>query len=537
MRYFTIIGMFCALLGFSLVQAQTDSGYIGRVDTIGGTTYDWQFDLSVRRRIVNSPDYGIHVIWLHSADTCPFYNVSGRYNFYDYSARSWNWIDPDFMQGGVNVFTDRCGYPGLDADPTTGIAVISCHTGFPIHPVVARDMAPGGGVFEYCIGPEGYLWPVMAIGQGGLIHVGLISDASREGLWYSRIRTWCSWDSAVSIAVTFYPDHNIASKVTQNVCLGWTHDSTVVFRISTNGGTTWQLATYLPRPPAYSGDTVPVVFTWFPFYDHHNRLHILVDVMPYINGQGYIMPAEIWHWCPANPDSWSRIHRAGCALQNLGAPVGYNAIYACRSSIGEDDEGTLFVAWEQFDSSNVEPRTNLLRAGIWLASSQDNGMTWSEGLKITQRNTLSHRFPCIIDRMVDGGPREDTAVVLYLQDLVVGSGVNGQGPCTYNPMVCHFVPSNVLTGVHEERGTEDAQRLPPSATIVRGVLHLGAGLGHNPNSPGGIGLCPAPCLLDAAGRKVMELHLGANDIRHLSPGVYFLIRESDKATTKIIVQR
>ncbi|OYD15057.1 hypothetical protein CH330_06730 [candidate division WOR-3 bacterium JGI_Cruoil_03_51_56] len=525
MRYFTIIGMFCALLGFSLVQAQTDSGYIGRVDTIGGTTYDWQFDLSVRRRIVNSPDYGIHVIWLHSADTCPFYNVSGRYNFYDYSARSWNWIDPDFMQGGVNVFTDRCGYPGLDADPTTGIAVISCHTGFPIHPVVARDMAPGGGVFEYCIGPEGYLWPVIAIGQGGLIHVGLIDDASREGVCYSQIRTWCSWDSAVSIAVTFYPDHNIASKVTQNVCLGWTDDSTVVFRISTDGGTTWQPAEWLSLPPAYSGDTVPVVFTWFPFYDHHNRLHILVDVMPYINGQGYIMPAEIWHWCPANPDSWSRIHRAGCAPQNLRAPVGYNAIYACRSSIGEDDEGTLFVSWEQFDSSNVEPLTDLLRAGIWLASSQDNGMTWNPVNRLTPLNAVSHRFPCIVDRMVAGAP--DTVVVTYLMDPHAGFFVMGQGPADLCPIVCQFVPENLL-GVHEERGTQHVQRFMPSATIVRGVLYI-------PDASG-VGRSALSVLLDITGRKVADLHRGVNNIRHLAPGVYFLQQGKNK-TTKVVIQR
>jgi len=35
-------------------------------------------------------------------------------------------------------------------------------------------------------------------------------------------------------------------------------------------------------------------------------------------------------------------------------------------------------------------------------------------------------------------------------------------------------------------------------------------------------------LLDAAGRKVMELRPGANDVRHLSPGVYF-VREGPSA--------
>ena len=71
--------------------------------------------------------------------------------------------------------------------------------------------------------------------------------------------------------------------------------------------------------------------------------------------------------------------------------------------------------------------------------------------------------------------------------------------------------------------TPNAERRMPNLgpTVVRGVLNL-AGLEYNPDSPGGIGLCPAPVLLDATGRKVMELVPGENDVRHLAPGVYFL---------------
>jgi hypothetical protein len=31
--------------------------YIGRVDTIGGTTYDWQFNASIIRVLCNAPDF------------------------------------------------------------------------------------------------------------------------------------------------------------------------------------------------------------------------------------------------------------------------------------------------------------------------------------------------------------------------------------------------------------------------------------------------------------------------------------------------
>jgi hypothetical protein len=61
------------------------------------------------------------------------------------------------------------------------------------------------------------------------------------------------------------------------------------------------------------------------------------------------------------------------------------------------------------------------------------------------------------------------------------------------------------------------------ATIARGVLRLPAGL--------------ASVLLDISGRKVMDLKPGQNDIRHLAPGIYFVRREEDNTTTKVIVQR
>ena len=40
--------------------------------------------------------------------------------------------------------------------------------------------------------------------------------------------------------------------------------------------------------------------------------------------------------------------------------------------------------------------------------------------------------------------------------------------------------------------------------------------------PGNPDRIPRPTLLDATGRRIMELMPGANDVRHLAPGVYFV---------------
>ncbi len=451
--------------GFALLlaaQGATATDFVvGAIDTIGGTTYDWQLGGPPYRMICNSPDYGIHVLWMYSASTqANFPDRNMRYNFYDYAASAWNWIDPDYMQSGLNVFTGRVGYGNIDADPSTGVAVVSCHAGVPIHPDVARDLAPGAGTFEYCTGlpvMDAYLWPFISVGQNSTIHCVCIDDASRNMIHYSRIADWCNWDSARGMAAPQpdpdFPCHNIAaSDVSHKVVLTWTFSGGSpdpgFYRESFDGGTTWEFPTELPWPPAYGGDTATSfhITSLFPYYDRQDRLHIVTGVMPYVGGHGFILPADIWHWCPDNTPNWVRIHRAECDPAHLQAQVGYNAIYACRPTIGEDSRGRLHVAWEQFDSSNVEPGPPpLLRADIFYShDNSDNGQTWVPGVKITERNTTSHRFPCIIDYLSG-----DTVYIAYMIDLHAGFFVQGGGPVTNNPIVVHKLP---LMGIEEAPG-------------------------------------------------------------------------------------
>jgi hypothetical protein len=271
----------------------------------------------------------------------------------------------------------------------------------------------------------------------------------------------------------------------------------------------------------------------FAFFDSQGRLHITAAVYPEVYDTAYTNPAEIWHWCLANQPHWARIHHAGCLPENMQGSVGYNAIYADRPSMGEGSDGQLYVAWEQFDSSNVEPQTERLRAGVWASSSTNNGASWGYSLQLTERNTSSHRFPCIIDHMMSGEPAEDTICVLYLMDQAAGFFVQGEGPATPNPVICQFVPAN-LDGL-AERPTPFVTSAQPMATVVRGALMLPRDMTE---LPGNSDRVPRPILLDAAGRKVLFLHPGANDVSRLSPGVYFVRAEGRGARAfKVVVQR
>ena len=361
----------------------------------------------------------------------------------------------------------------------------------------------------------------------------------------------------------------------------------------------------------------------------------MASVLPCVNDTNWINPCEIWHYCPDNTPHWNRIHIAGCDPDNMQAPVGYNAIYASRPSIGQDDYGDLFVTWEQFDSANVETTTSRLRADIWAAGSTDGGITWSTGRKLTTPGTASCRFPSICDLLWPG----DSLAVLYEVDLCAGFFVQYEGPGTYNPIVVQKVPADSIiergpyygrlkepnggeslyTGdtfaikwvvtpktfdhgvlslstdggstfptvldasipptetmalwdsipqlccslcrvkfaavdslgdtvfsdasyrnfkidsvfVGVEEGQPQASSRQFQATVVRGALFLAEASSLRPQ---------AASLVDADGRKVMDLTPGANDIRHLVPGVYFVrqasgVERDASSVRKVVIAR
>jgi hypothetical protein len=520
--------LLAAVLTFAAGQS-----YIGRVDTIGGTTYDWWANTNVHRLLVNSPQHGIHAAWMYSASTSgtSFPDRDVRYNYYDHSIHAWTWID-DYMSSGVNVFDERAGYGVIDAD-SAGRASIVANTGSGL--AIARDASPGTGIFEFSAPLPGYSGPDMSVGDDGTYHV--IMSSVTYSVGYSRVRTWGSWDSVRPLPTTSFPSYGIsAGKKTPSVCMAWVDDTSALYLLSDNRGDTWGSSVELDPPPAFGGDTVArfSLYGLSPFFDSQGRLHIAAAVYPEVHDTAYPNPAEIWHWCPANQPHWARIHHAGCAPEHLQASVGYNAMYADRPSMGEGRDGRLYVAWEQFDSSNVETTTSRLRAGVWASGSTNNGATWGDGLLLTERNTASHRFPCIIDRVLTGDLC-DTVCVLYLKDSVAGFFVQGEGAATDNPVICQFVPT-YIDGVADTQCIQSPSISKMTPTIVRGVMMLGAGDGRHDTGCRGE-------LMDATGRKVMELHAGANVTRALAPGIYFVREEpyvvglDRQAVRKVLVVR
>lgn len=438
-------------------KAADGSGFvIGAVDTIGGTTHDWQMTGPVLRLLVNSPGVGIHAVFMYSASPLTTYaDRNMRYNFYDkrLATPEWIWMDDDFMQSGVNVFLVRTGFGSLDVDPATNAAVVSSHyytTGSTYSPIVARDAEPGTGFFDFLEGNptiDNHSWPCVAVGMNSDIHLAMIAEPAMTNLFWSKSTDFTTWSAPLSIPPPKpepgLADQNITtSKVagSQKLVIAWektgnTEPCPAFYRLSTDGGTTWESPVELSKPPAYGGDTVTSFHSsaMFPFFDNNDELHFAVDVAPFVGGTGYISPAQIWHWSESNSPNWSHIQTAAYHPTSPDAHVGYNALYACRPSLGQDQNGNLFVTWEQFDSSNIEPGPpQRLRADIFWSHSSDNGQTWAAAQKITDGGSVSYRFPCILDRI------EDTVMVLYEIDKRAGFAMYNEPQSTMptnNPIV------------------------------------------------------------------------------------------------------
>lgn len=425
---------------------------IGTVDTIGGTTYDYQTNGPAYRMLVQTPGKGVHALFMYATDADTLFPTRNlRYNFYDFGAHAWNWLGSDFMASGVNVFGHRTGYGSIDVD-TNGVAVISAHhttTGSNIAPILAHDADVGTGIFDYAPGEptlDQNVWAYVGAGMNGAYQVAMIDNANQDNLYWSRMTAWPTWESRVSVPSSrpepLFPTHNIAtSKVSgsNKVCITWVGTPATgyqqdpgFYRESQNGGDNWDEPVDLGFPPAFSpgSDTVPSysISSLFPLYDRNDNLHIVGNVSPYVRDTNWVIPGQIWHWCAANPETWDLIHVASPDSW-LGNIPG-NAVVCCRSSLGQDDSGNLFVAWEEFDGVNVEPTTNRLRADIWYSYSKDNGVTWTEGTRITDGGEVTYRFPSILN------PIGDTVMVEYIIDQVAGFFVQGaEGPATNNPVV------------------------------------------------------------------------------------------------------
>ncbi len=431
---------------------------VGRTEVIGGTCYDWVNGPDFTW-LVNDPANGIHVTWMWS-NTEAMADRNMRYNYYDWTTKAWSWIDAsNYMNSGIPVFPSAMSSVagGSDIDPITGNFVISGMNtvGGVLANEIARDQAPGAGLFEYTQGISGYRWPAIAVTHNQAVHVAALDVPSTESLYYARVQPWNTWTSYIKIPPPApdptFPNINIAASKTSNkVIIVWEEatpadaQDRAYYRLSTDGGANWGASTQIPFPPSTGMLPSFGVSSLFAMFDNSDNFHIVASVAD----TGHTMPAEIWHYCPTNTPVYSLIQHY--EAETLAAAVGYNAIFACRPTMVQNpSNGYLYVAWEQFDSLNYEPLTSLARADIYVSESPNNGLTWQGKTRITTPNTMSKRFPIAGGIQVTPSTSvPDTLLIMYMNDSIAGAFLQSQHRFCVNPMICHRVAVPII-GIEE----------------------------------------------------------------------------------------
>jgi hypothetical protein len=161
-----------------------------------------------------------------------------------------------------------------------------------------------------------------------------------------------------------------------------------------------------------------------------------------------------------------------------------------------DDRGWIWAVWP-----NEQPATD----GVDICVRYFDGDTWSDQGVVTtcSRMTLFPRIAAALGKVwVTWTQRESEARWLL----------------NYS----HTLPPGITDRSMRKLG---AVRIAP--TIVRAVLHLPGTEMTNAQYP--------MTLLDVTGRRVMDLQPGDNDVRHLSPGVYFVRQAS--SVHKVVLTR
>ncbi len=441
-------------------------------DTIGHTTRDRQVYGPARRYIVNDTLSGIHAVWKDSLGLI-------RYNFRPRRG-VWRWTD------GTTVSEHPRNLGCLDVDISTGRAMVSCDYLAQGEPTISffKDDAAGQGRFQELniaaghrdclVGTTTYGWYKFAATRNDTLFFRGVIGRQTVG------------------PIGPFPGSNLAvsKQVGRYGCI-WVRSSTpdkrkLFLRQTPNNGQTWYatecLSDSVPSPLSRS------LLGGCATYDSL-RIHLVADLY---DGEN-VNHSQLWHYCPNVTPAWNLIHEYSLPESTQ---LGDLALAACRPSIGMDRRrGILYVVWEQFDPTNIEPLTGLARADIWASCSRDDGVTWSSAIRLTDPDSTSKRFPSLAE-VVD-----DTLHILYFADRVAGCWEQGYGPPTKNAVV-YLRSSWAWPGAMTEPGLV----VPVTGGVSTTFFHPTA-----PNQA-------TAAIYDPAGRQVHG---------PLAPGVYFVRPVSD----------
>ncbi|MCX7731732.1 MAG: glycoside hydrolase [candidate division WOR-3 bacterium] len=423
-------------------------------DTIGTTGVDLQNYGPAWQRIYYLPEFGIYTAWVKTGMWA---------NFYSFPARTWS--------GEVSVFGSQRNAGGnlavctRSSSPYYRSPFISSYINRePRWPIVAVESIPGSGIFSMRP-PDSSLIecqrPPIAFTANNHLHLLCADPNTADTLLYSRSTDYgITWTDPIPVCGPFLPEnptYSIAgSENSSRLAAVWTNEdsSALWINISEDGGINWTGPQNIFPVPTAITSPKPGRQGAYAIFDRNDRLNVVTQIW---DGT-HQYPAEIWHWQENRSPAWSLVFRFAPGSVLAGAEPGDP--FVLRPTIGQKEDGTLFVLWLNYDSLNYEPLTQIARADLFIAQSQDNGLHWSRPFRLTGPDNCSRLSPCLAPIITD------SLFIICVIDQLAGIYEQGHGSQTVNPVVVLRVPVTQIPGISEAPPhlNRQLQNLP---TIIR----------------------------------------------------------------------
>jgi hypothetical protein len=427
-------------------------------DTVGSSTYDWQYNSCALSRIVFDSTNGmVHVCWTWSDVDDPYADRNVYYNAWD--PVGVQWVAGEGMDAGYPVQTERGGYATMGVT-STGCAVVALHrsTGGALsRSSVGIDIFPGLGVFEMHDVPNTptyIIWPRVAVdGSDNMVVVSRDANEGEDDCYYTVSSdggvTWTPWtflDSINSVSQNAF-----ASKQSETMAIMWSKELQVddfaghiFYQTSTDGGASWGR----PRDATLSIDPVAGhTYRWWEMrcnnfggsgiMDENDEVNLAFTTTMGVGESGFYypwMPAVIWFYnadlgvspITLYPAYWS---------SGWGADPFGNTQLADKPALGLDPAtGYFYCVWIEFPYDHNDPVTAFPIGDLFAARSMDGGATWGPKVNLTNTSDLSEVFPCFAS-VVNGSLH-----IFYEWDLESGSHIHGHSSLTDNPFNYLNVP-------------------------------------------------------------------------------------------------
>jgi hypothetical protein len=388
-----------------------------------------------------------------------------------------------WLPADVLVRRGHAGSPDIATDPDGNVYIVYADTSY----IFCSRSGDGGATWSEPVTVDHFEWAGgahIAVDTAG----NLICASSGGPANDARVFVSVSTDRGVTWSPRVRADDDTCSV---DGCYGddvfvqpGTNHFLVAAQHFRSAGGSWVGSAYLYRSTDMGQTFQPGVrLDTFIGWDGAWEPHVVADAQHVICG--YIDPTEA-RTLYTSPDTWGPPHSIGHSYRGP------------RLAISAD--GRVHAAL-------MDPTVTEDYYSITYASSSDHGVTWS--------------FP----EFISG----DTASNEWEPDIAVDSA--GHAYVAWQIGSGHTLFStNGPPSCIAERSPQQPLAAQPLATVVRNALFLPRSI--DPSVPS--------CLLDIGGRKVLGLKPGANDVRELVPGVYFVRSTLDSRQwrmTKVVIAR